>query len=109
MAKAGKKSTKKSTKQADIPPHPAVPSPREIGELCADVYRHAVKLARQQGVNEQAVEQAALSDVRDFMAACIRQSKADWKAYTRDTGVHAAYVESKAPAKRAKAKGRKAG
>ena len=101
--------SKKVTKQAAIPPHPAVPTSREIGELCADVFRHAVKLARQQGVNEQAVEQAALSDVRDFMSACIRQSKADWKAYTRDTGVHAAYVEAKAPAKRKKARARKAG
>jgi len=103
------KAKKKSTKQAAIPPYPAVPLPKEIGELCADVYRHAVKLARQQGVNEQAVEQAALSDIRDFMAACIRQSKADWKAYTRTTGVHAAYVELKAPAKRRKTTGKKAG
>jgi len=101
------KAKKKSSKQAAIPRHPAVPSPREIGELCADVYRHTVKLARQQGVDEQTVEQVALGEVRSFMAACIRQSKADWKAYTRATGVHAAYVQVRKPAKK-KAKGKKA-
>ena len=106
------KAKKKSTKQAAIPPHPALPQPKEIGELCADVYRHAVKLARQQGVDEQAVEQLALVAVRAFMAACIRQSKADWKAYTKATGVHAAYVEGRRPAKKSakkQAKVRKAG
>lgn len=92
------KSKKKSTKQAVIPPHPAVPQAKEIGELCADVYRHTVKLARQQGVDEQSVEQVALGEVQAFMAACIRQSKADWKAYTKATGVHAAYVTVKKPA-----------
>jgi chorismate mutase len=94
------KAKKKSTKQAAIPPYPAVPLPKEIGELCADVYRHAMKLARQQGLDEQTVEQLALGEIREFMAACIRQSKADWKAYTRTSGVHAAYVQAKKPAKK---------
>jgi len=95
------KARKKSSKQASIPPHPAVPRPAEIAALCADIYRHAVKLARQQGLDEQAVEQLALGEIRGFMAACIRQSKADWKAYTRSTGVHAAYVQVKKPVKQA--------
>jgi hypothetical protein len=86
---------KKSAKQAAIPAYPRVPLPKELGELCADVYRNGIKLSRQQGVDEQTVEQAALQDVRDFMAACIKQSKADWKAYTKTTGVHAAYVKVK--------------
>jgi hypothetical protein len=94
------KARKKSTKQAAIPPYPAVPLPKEIGDLCADIYRHAVKLARQQGLDEQTVEQLALGEIREFMAACIRQSKADWKAYTRSSGVHAAYVQAKKPAKK---------
>jgi hypothetical protein len=103
MATAKKK---KSTKQAAIPAYPRVPLPKEIGELCADVYRNGIKLTRQQGADEQTVEQLALDDVRDFMAACIRQSKADWKAYTKATGVHAAYVKVKKSAKK-KAKSKK--
>jgi hypothetical protein len=106
------KARKKSTKQAAIPPYPAVPGPKEVGELCADVYRHTVKLARQQGADEQTVEQVALGEIRGFMAACIRQSKADWKAYTRATGVHAAYVTVRKPVKKPvkkQAKVRKAG
>jgi hypothetical protein len=79
-----------------IPPHPALPSPKDVGELCADIFRHAVKLARAKGADEQSVEELALDAVRDFMGACIRQSKADWKAYEKKTGVHAAYVEPKA-------------
>jgi hypothetical protein len=94
------KARKKSTQQAAIPPYPAVPQPKEIGELCADVYRHTLKLARQQGADEQTVEQVALGEIRGFMSACIRQSKADWKAYTRTTGVHAVYVQVKKPVKR---------
>ena len=101
------KAKKKSTKQAVTPPHPAVPHPKDIGELCADVYRHGVKLAREQGLDEQSVEQLALGEVGEFMKACIRQSKADWKAYTKSTGVHAAYVPAKKPArKKAKKKAR---
>jgi hypothetical protein len=106
------KAKKKSTKQTAIPPYPAVPRPKEIGELCADVYRHALKLARQRGADEQTVEQAALGEIRGFMSACIRQSKADWKAYTRASGVHAAYVQVKKPVKKAvkkQAKGGRAG
>jgi hypothetical protein len=91
-----------------IPPHPALPSPKDVGELCADIFRHAVKLAREKGADEQSVEELALDAVRDFMAACIRQSKADWKAYEKKTGVRAAYVGSKAkPRARKKAGARK--
>jgi hypothetical protein len=97
---------KKSPKQSDIPAHPRVPLPREIGELCADVYRYGIRITRQQGADEQTVEQLALGDVRDFMTACIKQSKADWKAYTRATGVHAAFVKAKTPGKK-KTKGGK--
>ncbi len=97
MATAKKK---KSSKQVAIPAYPRVLLPKEIGELCADIYRNGIKLSRQQGVDEQTVEQAALQDVRDFMAACIKQSKADWKAYTKATGVHSAFVETKKPAKK---------
>ncbi len=93
----------KTAKQAAIPAHPRVPQPKEIGELCADVYRNGIRLARIQGVDEQTVEQLALDDVRHFMAACIKQSKADWKAYTKSTGVLAAFVKSKR-AKKKKAK-----
>jgi DNA-binding ferritin-like protein (Dps family) len=64
------------------------------------VYRNGIRLARLQGVDEQTVEQLALDDVRHFMAACIKQSKQDWKAYTKSTGVHAAFVKSKRPAKK---------
>ncbi|MEO6184736.1 MAG: hypothetical protein ABIP38_14575 [Steroidobacteraceae bacterium] len=98
MAKAPKKSS--SSKQAAIPAHPRVPQPKEIGELCADVYRNGMKHARQQGVDEQTVEQLALDDVRHFMAACIKQSKNDWKAYTKSTGVLAAFVKAKKSAKK---------
>jgi hypothetical protein len=96
------KGKKKSAKQAVIPAHPALPHAKEIGELCGDVYRHAVMLARQQGLDEQTVEQASLRAIGEFTAACIKQSKADWKAYTKETGVHAAYVAAKQPAKRKK-------
>jgi hypothetical protein len=98
MAKA--RSKKKSSKAPAIPAHPRVPLPKEIGELCAGVYRNGIKHARQQGVDEQTVEQLALDDVRHFMAACIKQSKSDWKAYTKSTGVLAAFVKAKG--KRAK-------
>lgn len=98
MAKAGK--TRTPSKQPVIPPHPRVPLPREIGELCAGVYRHGIKLARQHGADEQTVEQLALGDVRQFMTACIQQSKADWKAYAKNTGVIAAFVKAKKPAKK---------
>ena len=101
MAKAKKKSTRKSAKSAAIPKHPAVPAPAEVAELCGEVFRDAVKFARQEGASEQAVEQFAFGEVRAFMAACIKQSKADWKAYTKDTGVHAAYVEGKKTARKA--------
>ena len=104
MAKAKKKSSKKSEKPAAIPPHPALPSPKEIGELCGDIFRHAVKISRGDGADEQTVELLALEAIRDFMAACIKQSKADWKAYTKETGVPAAYVEVKKPAKKKAAK-----
>jgi hypothetical protein len=97
------RSRQKSSKKSGIPAHPRVPLPREIGELCADVYRDGMKHARQQGVDEQTVEQQALDDVRHFMAACIKQSKSDWKAYTKSTGVLAAFVKAKQPKK----KGRK--
>lgn len=94
MAKAKKKSAAKSAaKRADIPPHPAVPTAREIGQMCAEVYGYSVESARREGLDEQGVEQVALGDVQRFMAACIKQSKQDWKAYTKATGVHAAYVE----------------
>ena len=99
---AARKKTKTS-KKAAIPAHPRVPQPKEIGELCADVYRNGIRLARIQGVDEQTVEQLALDDVRHFMAACIKQSKADWKVYTKTTGVLAAFVKSKR-AKKKKAK-----
>jgi hypothetical protein len=95
MAKAKHKRSSRSPAQS-IPPHPALPAPKDVGELCADIYRHAVKLARQEGADEQSVEELGLDAVRQFMGACIRQSKADWKAYARQTGVHAAYVEPKA-------------
>jgi len=102
------KAKKKSEKSAAIPKHPAVPSPAEVGELCAEVYRDAVKFAREEGASEQAVEQFAFGEVKAFMAACVKQSKADWKAYTKDTGVHAAYVEGKKkPAKKAAKKAAK--
>ena len=58
MATARKK--KKSSTKTVIPAHPRVPLPREIGELCADVYSNGVRLARHQGVDEQTVEQLAL-------------------------------------------------
>lgn len=106
MAKARKKT--KSAKQAAIPAHPRVPQPKEIGELCADVYRNGMKHARQQGVDEQTVEQLALDDVRHFMAACIKQSKNDWKEYTKSTGVLAAFVKAKKSAKK-KSKAKRAG
>jgi hypothetical protein len=99
--KAAKKASKKAEKPAVIPPHPALPSAKEIGELCADVYRHAVKIGREDGMDEQSVEQLALGEIGEFMAACIRQSKEDWKAYAKATGVHAAYVEAKKPARKA--------
>jgi hypothetical protein len=99
--------TTKSPKKSAIPPHPRVPLPKEIGDLCANVYRDGVKHARQQGVDEQTVEQLALDDVRHFMAACIKQSKADWKAYTRSTGVVAAFVKAKRPARKS-ARGKRA-
>jgi hypothetical protein len=105
MAKARKKT--KSSKQA-IPAHPRVPQPKEIGELCADVYRNGMKHARQQGVDEQTVEQLALDDVRHFMAACIKQSKNDWKEYTKSTGVLAAFVKAKKSAKK-KSKAKRTG
>jgi hypothetical protein len=95
MATPKQKRAPKSPVQS-IPPHPALPSPKDVGELCADIFRHAVKLAREKGADEQSVEELALDAVRDFMGACIRQSKADWKAYAKLTGVHAAYVEPKA-------------
>ncbi len=101
------KAKKKSTRQALIPPHPPVPQPKEIGELCADVYRHALKAARQQGLDEQTVEQASLSAIQAFMSACVRQSKADWKAYTKATGVHAAFLETKKPVRKAAKKAAK--
>jgi hypothetical protein len=108
MAKAKKKSPAKSAaKQVDIPPHPAVPTAKEIGEMCAEIYGYAVKSARQEGLDEQGVEQVALGDVQRFMAACIKQSKQDWKAYTKETGVHAAYVEAPAKKKAAKKKSAK--
>jgi hypothetical protein len=97
----------KSSKQIAIPPHPRVPQPKEIGELCADVYRNGMKHARQQGVDEQTVEQLALDDVRHFMAACIKQSKSDWKAYTKSSGVLAAFVKTKNTLKK-RAKGKQA-
>lgn len=96
------KAKKTSTKSAAIPKHPAVPSTAEVAELCGEVFRDAVKFARQEGASEQAVEQFAFGEVRAFMAACIKQSKADWKAYTKETGVHAAYIEgAKKPARKA--------
>lgn len=94
MAKARKKKT--PVKKESFPPHPRVPLPKEIGELCADIYRDGVRQARQLGLEEQVVEQLAMEDVRQFMAACIKQSKADWKAYSRSTGVLAAFVKPKA-------------
>ena len=95
---------KKSTKQAAIPAHPAVAHPKEIGEICADVYGHAVKLARQQGVDEQMVEQIALGEIRSLMSACMRQARADWKAYSKATGVIAAYVQAKGGARKSAGK-----
>ena len=86
MAKARKKT---STRQAAVPAHPRIPQPKEIGDLCAGIYRKGVKLAREQGFDEQAVEQLALSDVRLFMTACISQSKADWKAWKKSAGKRA--------------------
>ena len=106
MAKAKQKRTGKSPVQS-IPPHPALPSPKDVGELCADIFRHAVKLARDKGADEQSVEEMALDAVRDFMGACIRQSKADWKAYARKTGVHAAYIEPRAKPRARKKAGAK--
>ncbi|MEN9705073.1 MAG: hypothetical protein RLZZ393_952 [Pseudomonadota bacterium] len=100
-SKVARKAAKKTAKPAVIPPHPPVPTAKEIGELCADVYRYAVKLGREEGMDEQAVEQLAFGEVREFMAACIRQSKDDWKAYTKATGVHSAYVEARKPARKA--------
>jgi hypothetical protein len=98
--------TKKPSKQTAIPAHPRVPLPKEIGELCADVYRNGIKLARLQGVDEQTVEQLAMDDVRHFMTACIKQSKTDWKEYSKCTGVLAAFVKAKRPVKK-KAKGKR--
>jgi len=107
VPKAKQQRSSRSAVEA-IPPHPALPSPKDVGELCADIFRHAVKLARAQGADEQSVEQLALDAVRDFMGACIRQSKADWKAYGKKTGVHAAYVATRArPAAKKKAGARK--
>jgi len=106
MAKANQKRTRKSPVHA-IAPHPALPTPKDVGELCADIFRHAVKLAREKGADEQSVEELALDAVRDFMGACIRQSKADWKAYAKKTGVHAAYVEPKAKPRAGKKAGAK--
>lgn len=100
MAKAKKKSSKKVA----IPKHPALPPAKEIGELCAEIYRHAIKVTRQQDADEQTVEQVALGEIKAFMTACIQQSKADWKAYTKATGVHAAYVPVKKSAKKKAAK-----
>jgi hypothetical protein len=91
---------KQPSKGTAIAPHPRVPLPKEIGELCADIYRKGVTLARQHGADEQMVEQLALDDVRHFMAACIRQSKADWKAYAKSSGVLAAFVKPKRPVKK---------
>lgn len=108
MASVRKK--KKASRQIVIPPHPRVPQPKEIGELCADIYRNGIRQARQMGLEEQLVEQLAMDDVRQFMSACIKQSKSDWKAYGRSTGVLAAFVKvpkstaSKPAAKRAKKK-----
>jgi hypothetical protein len=96
---AARKKTK-TAKVATIPAHPRVPLPHEIGELCADIYRNGVLLARRLGADEQMVEQMALDDVRHFMAACIKQSKADWKSYTKSTGVLSAFVSSKRPVKK---------
>ena len=105
MAKAKKKSaTSSAAKRVDIPPHPAVPTAREIGQMCAEVYGYSVESARREGLDEQGVEQVALGDVQRFMAACIKQSKQDWKAYTKATGVHAAYVEAAAPRSKPAAK-----
>lgn len=101
MAKAKKQARSKSSKSPAIPKHPAVPSPAEVAELCGEVYRDAMKFAREEGASEQAVEQFAFGEVRAFMAACIKQSKSDWKAYTKETGVQAAYVETRKPAKKA--------
>jgi hypothetical protein len=89
-----------ASKLASIPPHPRLPLPREIGELCADIYRQGVTLARQLGADEQMVEQLALDDVRHFMTACIKQSKADWKSYAKSSGVLAVIVKAKRPAKK---------
>jgi hypothetical protein len=105
MANAKKKPGSGSPAKS-IAPHPALPAPSDVGELCADIYRHAVKLARKEGADEQTVEELGLDAVREFMGACIRQSKADWKAYARQTGVHAAYVEPK-PKPRAKQRAKK--
>jgi hypothetical protein len=91
-----------------IPPHPRVPLPREIGALCAEIYGEGVRLARQEGLDEQMVEQLALNNVRDFMTACINQSKADWKAYAKSTGVLAVLVQTKKTTKK-KAKGKRPG
>ena len=96
MAKAKKKSEPKLV----IPPHPAVASAKEMGAMCAEIYGYAIKVARQDGLDEQQVEQLALGKIQRFMAACIKQSKDDWKAYTKATGVKAAYKEVKKPAKR---------
>jgi len=74
---------KKAPKSAATARRPGLATPAEIGELCADVYRHAVKLARAQDADERTVEELALGEVRAFLAACIRQSKADWKAYAK--------------------------
>ena len=90
----------KTSKLASIPPHPRLPLPREIGELCADIYRQGVTLVRKLGADEQRVEQLALDDVRHFMTACIKQSKADWKSYAKSSGVLAVIVKAKRPAKK---------
>ena len=107
MPRPKQKPAPKSPVQS-IPPHPALPSPKDVGELCADIFRHAVKLARDKGADEQSVEELALDAVRDFMGACIRQSKSDWKAYAKKSGVHSAHVEPKAkPRARKKAVAKK--
>ena len=71
MAKAKKKSEPKLV----IPPHPAVASAKEMGAMCAEIYGYAIKVARQDGLDEQQVEQLALGKIQRFMAACIKQSK----------------------------------
>lgn len=78
-----------------IPPHPRLATPQEIGDLCAEVYRHGVRLARAQEADEEAVEQQALDDVRRFMTACIRDSRSEWKAYSRASGVIAVFADAK--------------